>query len=231
MKNFILYTLLICFLFSCSKEPGDLKTPNEADSGLALSVIHDNVPADGYSYVELSATVDKITVSTDQLIFVADRGTFANGKASYSVPVNSSGSNTAYLKYNKAEKVHVTASLGDKVSREVSATFTTAYPNQILLSSDSTVVNAYYNSLVPISAQLLRPFGKVSEGIQLTYYDSTVTGRSIGSFFKNTFSNNQGQSTVSYSIQDTSYHGFVYIKGFVQIDTVKVIGINRIYIR
>ena len=219
-------------MVSCSDSPGDLASPIVIAPGVTLSVTEDNIPADDYSYVELSAAVSNLTASTGLLTFVTDRGIFANGKTTYSVPVNGTAeTKLAYLRYNRAEKVHVTAFLGEKVAKETFATFITAYPTQVLLSTDSGSVVASYNSVIQIKAQLNRQVGKVSEGMLVSYYDSTENGRSVGSFTKNEVSDAQGKSSANYSIQDTSYHGYLYLKGYIQNDVNKVLGVVRVHIR
>ncbi len=57
------------------------------------------------------------------------------------------------------------------------------------------------------------------------------SGGSIGRFFNITYSDSQGNSTVEYWLRDTSYHGFVYIKGYVNTDTGRIEGISRILIQ
>jgi hypothetical protein len=90
---------------------------------------------------------------------------------------------------------------------------------------------ASYSSQTLIKARLIRNIGSVSEGQSVQFYDSTSSNKSVGIFLNITQSNGLGEATSQYWIQDTTFHGFVYIKGYVLTDKIKVIGMNRILIQ
>lgn len=232
--KYILIFLTICLLNpACSKEPGELNTPQQVDNPLTLLITKNNIPADNYSYVEISAIVKKRPATNDLIVFTADKGLFANNSNTYSVNVSANDTTKAYIKYNKAELVRITATIFGNDTKEVYAKFLPAYPSQILINPDVTTLPPLFTSKSVVTAKLVRPAGMPSEGLLINFYDSAaVSGfRSVGTFLNNTYSNSGGSATVEYWLQDTSFHGFVYIKGYLNSDTGKVIGVNRIFIQ
>jgi hypothetical protein len=158
---------------------------------------------------------------------------FSNNSTSYSVNVSLNDTTRAFLKYNKSDIVRVTATVYNKFSKEVFVNFLTSFPTQLLVIPDTSTLQPLFTSKCYVKSILTRQVGSVSEGLLVNYYDSIATsvGGSIGSFHNLTYSNAQGESTVEYSLQDTAYHGFVYIKSFIDTDAGRVVGVNRIYIQ
>lgn len=232
IKGLIILALII-FVSSCSKKPDELKSPVPSDSSIELIVTKNNVLSDNYSFAEVSAIAKFRPTANDIIIFKTDKGVFSNNSSTYSVNVSSNDTTRAFIKYNKPDVIRVTATIFDKYSKEVYVKFLTSYPSQILISPDSSSLQSSFSSECLIKSKLLRQFGNVSEALTLNYYDSTATssGGSIGTFINNTFSDIQGQTTVEYHLQDTSYHGFVFIKSYIDTDTGRVRGMNKIYIR
>ncbi|MBK7234036.1 MAG: hypothetical protein IPH93_17660 [Saprospiraceae bacterium] len=230
-----LLSVLTCLLIisSCSKEPDELKAPEKIDSSIKLIVTKNNVPSDNYTFGEISAITKFRPNANDIIVFKADKGVFSNNSNTYSVNVSSNDTTTAFLKYNKSDIVRVTATVFNKYSKEVFVTFLTSFPTQILVSPDSSNLQPLFTSKCFIKSKLTRQNGSVSEGLLTNYYDSTAnsSGGSIGTFHNSTYSNSQGETTVEYWLQDTTYHGFVFIKNYIDTDTGRVIGLNKIYIR
>lgn len=223
---------LLLLLNACSKEPGDLVAPKEDDNTVELKVTHNNVPADNYTYAEISAITQERPGANDEIVFSTTNGSFSNGSATYTVNVGDNDTTRAFLKYSKAETVKVTAQIYNKYTKECTVNFTSSYPTLITVSPDSSSLLPLFTSKCTIHATLTRQAGNVSEGMLLNYYDSvaTSTGGSIGSFHNNTYTNAQGQTSIEYRLQDTSYHGFVFIKSYIDTDAGRVKGINKIYI-
>lgn len=230
-----LCSVLACLLIisSCSKEPDELKASEQADSSIELIVTKNNVPSDNYTFGEISAVTKFRPNGNDIIVFKADKGVFSNNSNTYSVNVSSNDTTRAFLKYNKSDIVRVTATIYNKYSKEVFINFLTSFPTQILVSPDSSTLQPLFTSKCAIKSKLSRQIGSVSEGLLTNYYDSTATsnGGSIGTFHNSTYSNSQSETIVEYWLQDTTYHGFVFIKSFIDTDTGRVFGINKIYIR
>lgn len=224
---------LIIFVNSCSKEPGELKSPTAADSSTELIVTKNNVLSDNYSFAEISAITIFRPTANDIFVFKADKGVFSNNSSTYSVNVSSNDTTRAFIKYNKPGVVRVTATVFNKYSKEVYVNYLTSFPSQMLVNPDSISLQSSFTSKCLIKTKLLRQVGNVSEGLTVNYYDSTATlsGGSIGTFINNTYSDLQGQATVEYWLQDTSYHGFVFIKSYIDTDAGRVRGLNKIYLR
>lgn len=229
------FSVLACLLIisSCSKEPDELKAPEQVDSSIELIVTKNNVPSNNYTFGEISAITKFRPNANDIIVFKADKGTFSNNSNTYSVNVSSNDTTRALLKYNKSDIVRVTATIYNKYSKEVFVNFLTSFPTQILVSPDSSTLQPLFTSKCNIKSTLTRQIGGVSEGLFVHYYDSisTSSGGSIGTFHNSTYSNAQGETTVEYWLQDTTYHGFVFIKSYIDTDTGRVIGLNKIYIR
>ena len=227
------FCLILWLLFeSCSKEPSALTTPTPVEKFLKLTVSKDNAPADNYTYAEIMAVTGRKPSAGDFLEFQTDKGVFANNSNIYKVNIAATDTTRAYVKYNKADVAHVTARLANQDSKEVQITFVPAYPSQILIYPDSSTLRPLFTSKSMVTAKLLRTAGVVSEGQFLQYTDSAATdGRSIGIFLNGTYSGPQGTASVEYHLQDTSYHGFVYIIGSIVSGTNTITGRNRIFIK
>lgn len=228
-----LLPLLVCLLIisSCKKDP--LKAPEQVDSSIELIVTKNNVPSDNYTFAEISAITEYRPNANDLIVFTADKGVFSNNSNTYSVNVSSNDTTRAFLKYNKSDIVRVTATIYNKYSKEVFVNFLTSFPTQILVSPDSSTLQPLFTSKCLIKSTLIKSVGSISEGLLTYYYDSIATpsGGSIGTFHNSTYSNSQGETTVEYWLQDTTYHGFVFIKSYIDTDTGRVIGINKIFIQ
>lgn len=231
------YTIIpvfVCLLsiVSCSKEPGALKSPTQVDSSIELVVTKNNVISDNHEFSEISAIMEYKPGANEVIVFHADKGVFSNNSNTYSVSVSSNDTTRAFLKYNKSEVVRVTATIYNKYSKEVYVNFLTSYPTQILVSPDSSSLQPLFSSKSLIKSKLTKQIGSVSESLSVNYYDSIATsiGGSIGTFHNSTYSNAQGESTVEYWLQDTSYHGFVFIKSYIDTDSGRVTGTNKILI-
>lgn len=229
----LLLFIISLMIYSCSKEPGELNAPEPIDSSIELIVTKNDVPADNYSFAEISAVTKFRPSANDIIVLQADKGTFSNNSNTYSVNVSSNDTTRAFLKYNKADIVRVTTTVYNKYSKEVFVNFLTSFPTKILVSPDSSTLQPLFTSKCNITSKLSRQIGSVSEGLLVTYYDSVATsiGGSIGTFHNITYSNTQGESTVEYWLQDTSYHGFIFIKSYIDTDTGRVTGTNKIFIK
>ena len=229
----IIGLILLVFIASCSKKPDPLTSPIQTDSSIQLIVSKNNVPSDNYSFDEVSALTKYRPNANDIIVFKTDRGVFSNDSSVYTVNVSSNDTTRAFLRYNSASIIRVTATIFNKYSKEVYIKFLTSYPSQILTYPDSSSLKASFTSKTLIKSKLLRPVGFVSKGLTLNYYDSiaTSTGGSIGSFLNSTYSDSLGQMTVQYCLQDTAYHGFVFIKNYIDTGNGRVYGMSKVYIR
>ncbi len=226
-----LYIFLCLTLIACSDEPEVLKSSQGITGELTLEVAVGNVPADDYSYAEVSATITGRSSANDRIIFTAENGAFANGMTKDTVVAASGETVKVYLKDNRVERVKVTATAFGK-AKEVFIDFTPAYPDRLIVNPDIGTLPSEYTSTSFIITYLVRNSGTASQGQRISYRDSIATaeGGSIGTFTQNTQSDTVGNAMVRYWVQDTTYHGFVYIKGEIQTPTGIKKGENRIYI-
>ncbi len=198
---------------------------------LLLIVKQENVPADNSTYAKISA----INVSKHEQVttinFTADFGTFSNNDAGFEVHVSSHDTANVFLKSKTAGLVRVTASIGGSVASETMVRFLPSLPDQLIIEPDSSSLRPLYGSKSKIKAKLTKYVGTVSEGQVLLFSDSSSTGASVGSFLNTTLSDSNGMAFAEYWVQDTSYHGFVYIKGKIITNEGFVSGMGKIYIK
>lgn len=199
---------------------------------LKVYLVKDSIAADSYSYAELVAVTRKADIPSGsrQLTFTSDKGTFSNGSPNYVVQAAANDTTRALLKHNRAEVVRVNVTI-DNYSREQYIHFVTSWPRQMFIEPGTNVLGPLFTSKAIIKALLIRMPGSVSPGLTVKFYDSTTNNKHIGAFFNTSVTNDQGECSTEYWLQDTSYTGLVYIKGEIQTDTGKVIGINRIVIQ
>ncbi|MEL1246320.1 hypothetical protein AAEO56_18755 [Flavobacterium sp. DGU11] len=224
-----IYTLLCLALIACSDEPEPLKSAQSIQGDIALEATVNNAPADNYSYAEVTAMITGRLSASDQVIFTAENGLFANGAATYTVTAVSGQAVKAYLKYDRAGQVRVTAAAFGK-TKEVFLNFVPAWPDALMLSPDTGSLASEYTSNSLITTRLLKNTGVPTQGLLISYRDSIAGGGSVGTFLNNTQSDANGNATVRYWVQDTTHHGFVYIKGEISTPTGVKKAENRIYI-
>lgn len=234
MKYIFTLALFSILLHSCiSDEPDAIRTNPLITNALHLEVVNDNVPADNYSYAQVRLIVKGNAVDTP-VTFTIDKGEFANNAKTYNVTVSSQDTVKAYIKFNKADIVKVTATAFND-TKEVYVTFKPAYPSLIIVNPDVTMLPPLLASQSTITSNLIRINGKVTQGMVVYYHDSIATpaGGSIGAFFNSTYSDADGNATVKYGLQTTTYQGFVYLKAVVENESGVVIakGENRIVIQ
>lgn len=208
-----------------------LKPATPVVDTLKLSVVRELVPADNYAYVEIQAVVEDPEVLKEMktIKFITDKGTFPNDTKEYTITLGLDGVAKAYIKHNRAEMVRVTATVGNSYSKELNIRFIPSLPEQIFIEPSVASMVADPAAKSVIKARLVRSQGSVSEGQTVYFYDSTVNG-SVGIFLNTTRSGTNGEATTEYWLQDTSYRGYVYIKGYVNTDTGRVLGMSRILI-
>src|SRR5437868_15487207 len=113
MKFAAIFLLLIA-LISCSKEPGNLVPPNlvsPAVDTLKISLTNNNEAADNYSYAEIVAVTNLPYPTSRSITFTTDKGLFSNNSNTYTLQTGANDTTRAYIKYNKAELVRVTATV------------------------------------------------------------------------------------------------------------------------
>lgn len=239
IKYFLLAVTAIFFL-SCSDEATDLAKPNLSplspmDQGLvSLVLTTDSITADGLSTAEFILWADTAISKyyKDVVFTVTTPGLFSNGTASFTTTLDASGKAKVYVHSSSSGIVEVKADLTNLTSRTSSVYFRPSWADQILILPDSATMISFFSNSTSIKAKLIRNTGSVSSGMLVNFSDSTVTtGSSVGTFLGITTSNSTGEATAIYAIQDTSYHGFVYIKGSVMTNSGVKIGRNKILIQ
>lgn len=204
-----------------------------APDSLTLKVVKDSVAADNYTYAELQAnTLPDVAKKIKTVTFTTLKGTFSNGLMEVPVTVGTDGTAKAYLKYNRPERVTVSAKISGGNTKETLVTFTPSFPDQILLEADSSSLNSIINSKTKVTARLLKYYGTVSEGLFVHLYDSTnLKIDTAGIFINTTGSDASGIITSTYTINDTLFHGYIYINASFRKPSGEIItGKNRIFI-
>jgi hypothetical protein len=165
---------------------------------------------------------------------ITPNGLFSNDSTKLTVPIDDSGHATVYAFSQMPGATLVTASVDGVTSPAAEATFTIAWPQEVVITTDSTFLTPLPGIWTGVTATLLRNPGKVSPGIVVNFYnyDSTRTDSNIGTFEGSTVSDTSGIVNRQFYIIDTGYHGVVFITGEVVLtpkDTVQ--GTTRLQMR
>jgi hypothetical protein len=237
MKRYVLMSIGLLLLGACSPKPGELVQPRIdqtiAQGDVSLSLVKDSLPADNYTLAEIKLTLatNDFTAGT-QIAFKTDDGSFANGSKSYVITAASSGTFSAYLKSDTATASNVSVVINNNFSGTTQVHFRPAPPDNTTLEPDMAIVQDKSTSKVNLTAILSRTIGTPSKGQGLTFYDSTaIGGKSVGLFTNATLSNSANVVTAEYLLQDTTYKGYIYLKGYALNGKIKVIGITRILVQ
>lgn len=199
---------------------------------LQLTLLQNNVSADNSSYAMIDAHVLMNSIKTGGRIdLVTDKGTFSNGQTSMTISPVSSNTTQIYLRHNRAEIAHVTATLNNTFSKQIEITFVTAYPHTMAIDPSVVTTTATFNNEVLLSTRLMRIRGTPSAGQHVLYSDLTSAGTSIGAFTNLQPSDATGTATAKYRLQDTNYHGYVYLKASVNVDTGQVSVVQKILVQ
>jgi len=233
------YSLVICILLimSCSDKTTDLIPPNLTaspvnTSEIALTVITDNIDADGVKYAELLFKVGPTVLAKykEVNLDISPIGKFNNGATTQKLTIDVTGEAKIFAVSNVQGTATIKATAGD-FSKQAVVHFLPAYPDQIFIEPDSTFLPAMPGAKTIVKARMTRASGQVSPGQTITFYDSTINNASAGIFLNTSLANASGIATTEYWLQDTSYHNYVYIKGYVLTNSGRVTGVNRIRIR
>lgn len=230
--------ILLYMLCSCSNKPSGLVSPqidqSIAAGDVAITVPVNDVIADNYSQSQISVQIKSLSdiPLNTSVTFTSNRGTFTNGSNSYSVILGTDGTANAYLKNNTAAAVTVTVSIGNYFSKTVMVTFSTALPDQIVLSPDIAIFPNASTATVNLVAGLSRINGTPSIGQALTFTDSTATnGKSVGTFLNISASDASNSVKAQYILQDTTYKGYIYLKAALPTAPLTTFGMTRILIQ
>jgi hypothetical protein len=175
------------------------------------------VPADNFTYAGFIAHIDSTVVDTTTTIaFVTDNGSFSTGGTTLTAKVDIHGNTYAYVKSKLAIATHVQASVGASYTQNLTVTFTTSYPDKLFLNLPDTANNKLGNR-VSFTAILYKYLGSPSPGQSVEFTATDALGANIG-FFENPMpSDTTGAVKSSFWLQDTTYVGFVHIRGALAI--------------
>ena len=233
---YILFNLLS--IMSCSDKTGELIKPDLSPASLnaddfILSVTKDNVPADDYSYAAVDIELKPTAIAAKGVILtlITDNAIFSNGQKTISFPVSADTRISVNLKSDRAESAVVRLNVGEKFTKAINVRFIDALAEALILESSQPSLSHKSASAVSLKASLSRINGKTTNAQLVNYYDSAATGaKNVGTFLNVTRSDATGISGADYFLQDTTYRGFVYLKGFVGTGPNKVIATTRILI-
>lgn len=223
--------MLIVCMSACHKT---VDTPTAGEI-LTLQLYKDGKPApdastpgDNYTYATIVAILDSTVVDTTNTVsFTTDAGTFPNGTASVSASIDLHGKAYAYLKSGSVLTAHVQATVGSHNVQNIDVPFTTSWPDKLLINLPATASDTFTNR-IDITATLIKNPGMPSAGFELGFYATDTSGKPKGSFYNITLSDSGGNMSVQYWLQDSTYKGFITIRGFlVRQPGDSVIGINK----
>jgi hypothetical protein len=237
---------IIAFLFTlygCSEKqelkPVDLQSesaipvvsiqPNQFN----IMVLNDTVLADGIQYSEIKLKLDTSLLYkfTSVEISTSSVGHFTDGLSDKTTLFNANGESSFYINSTSYGLCNISAKVVNSISKQASVYFKQSFPDQISVGLSSGVANSSFTTTIGVTTKLLKNSGTFSNGLTVHYSDSTTLNTSIGTFINQTITDSNGESVATYALQDTSYHGFVYLKAYVQTPNGKIRNMNKILIQ
>jgi hypothetical protein len=229
---------VVLLVWGCKQTP-PIVTPVDKvqinSSQISDTVLQDNAPADGVSTNELQFNSDASVDSFNSTVTfsISQNALFSNDSSQITAPINTQEHATASAFSLMPGLYTFTATVGGTTTQG-QTTFTTAWPQEVSVYSDSAFLTSMPGISAGITATLLRSPGKVSSGIFVIFSasDSTMSGRVVGIIDKSTVLDSAGLAVTQYYVMDTSYHGVVLINAAVGIspgDSVR--GNTRIQMR
>ena len=179
------------------------------DNIFKTATIIDNVAADGFSTILITASINKNFAAPQTMVFTTDVGTFSNGQKTINITADPEGNINAYLKSDAATAAHVSLSFGG-INRNYTLNFVRAIPDYMLLTSANSLI-AGIGNFVPITASLKRNIGKPGADFTFEYSATDANGNPLGLFTNGKSSDASGEATVNYSAGNTTYKGPVKI--------------------
>ncbi len=201
------------------------------EENYVLSIASESVVADGATKGAVLFKADPTFISQVENVtfLVSPIGKFHNNNDTISVTIDSNGEAYAYISSPDQGTALIQAQT-NYCTKSISVNFTTSFPEQVLMLPAVSSMPSSFSSNTNIIAKLIRTNGVVSSGFLVNFYDSTEINTSVGTFLNTILSNNIGEATTTYSIQDTSYHGIVYINGYIETNEGRVNGVSKILI-
>jgi hypothetical protein len=236
MKQYMIYCHFILLLFSCNNndtlKPVDFSSlqVNLGSNDVLLTSTGVNI-ADNYSYAQISLTLISETVIKqrnliDSVTFTTQHGQFANGLSSFSTIFDLNNNAISYLKYNEPENVIVRASIPNLYVGDVMISFGPSLAKYVFIESDSSSLQSSKLSSTKVNIRLTKLNGIVSEGQQVTLYDSTSnpTTSTVGIFTNTSFSDSLGNIVSRYNLINSTFSGLIFIKFKYQATSPIIIG-------
>ncbi|MBL0330100.1 MAG: hypothetical protein IPP64_11945 [Bacteroidetes bacterium] len=228
MKKLSPIFVILCFvLSSCYKE--DIPVVPDGSIYFVPFSATPILTADGDTTLKIQLKTDYPT-AIKQTTLTANIGKFSNESNTIDVTFDNAGNATAYLKSVVVGQSIISAAttVGAQNINSSPITFTTAYAEHINVNCNALMTNALGEKLV-LTMSLSRNRGTVSQGQDLTYKAMDSLGNLKGAFFNRTLSNSDGNTTVEYWLQDSTYTGLIVFKAIALNDT-SVYGVNQVYV-
>jgi hypothetical protein len=237
LRTYVEYSrfLLALLIFGCNQtktNPTPVDKTQIKESDVTISVLRDSSSADGVSTNALQfkggPSVDSFYSAV--VFAISPNGLFSNDSTQIMAPLDINGQATVYAFSRMPGYTTVTATVGG-VTVQTQTLFMIAWPDEVLITTDSTFLTPLPGIWTGVTATLLRNLGRVSPGVFVRLYDSTMVDSVIGAFEGPAVSDTSGMVTRQYFITDTSYHGLVFINGAVTSPSGTVEGTGRLQIR
>lgn len=197
--------------FACGGNITGPPKPAARPSGPLAFVVPASAPADGATWVMLSATVDT-SVARDQrkVIFTTSAGSFG-GESSTTVPADTLRVARAVLTPPRDSTVAIVTATVGTVTRTDSIVFRSALPESIQLTADAFALDAGLGNAVTVRALLRRSVGVPSAGRAVNFVRRAPSD-SVGALSVSVgFTDSQGIATVRFTAGATKYRGPVLI--------------------
>lgn len=228
MKKYLLY-LLITFSSPLFTGCGDDDIVFDSSTILKVSSSTDSLIADDYStcliIIELDSRLSDR--SGKQVSFTTNLGSFPYGADVYT---DADGKAAVYFKSDKQGVATIQAKLGEFVNSK-NVVLTEAWPDRLLISSDSTTMHNVLNNSITMKANAVRTFGSPTAGLAITWRAFDSTGVTKGTFVNATYTNDDNEATAEFHMLDTTYTGMLFYIGTAITGSSTIVSdTNRVFI-
>lgn len=206
-------------LAACS----EITEPPEANGLLSLDA-PSTALADAATQVPITVKVDTLLAESARSVTLTTTAGKFDDDGEITLSPDSAGVVVAFLTPpSDTTKATITAAASGYVLRREIA-FTRAPAEQLIVNTESFVIEAEPGADIDVTAELRRLTGRPSPGIQVAFSATDSTGATIGTFSNPAPSDAAGKVTARFTVGGTPYRGRVTIRATTVATTPQLTG-------
>jgi hypothetical protein len=168
--------------------------------------------ADAATLVPITVKIDTLLAENARAVTLSTTAGRFDDDDEVTVSPDSSGTVVAFLTPpSDTTTALITATVGTHVLRRQIA-FTRAPAEQLIVNTESFVIEAEPGADIDVTAELRRLTGRPSPGIQVAFSATDTTGATIGTFSNPLPSDSAGRVTARFTVGATPYRGRVTVR-------------------